>query len=478
MPRESDRRAVRDFVTNPVDRPMLGLVYGRRRIGKSTLLVEHSRDAGFYYEATRVAGRVQLERLGAAIGAHLGTGRLALDDWEEAIDALLRLADGAASPVPIVLDEFGHILEDDPSVPSMIAAALGPSRRAHGPARLVLCGSAITLMRSLTAGESALRGRAALELVMQPDDFRTAATRLSSDDHALAIDVYAVIGGVVGYATDMVGFDLPCSPGDFDDWVVRRVLSPAATLHHEATTLLVEDPSLTGSRPSVHHSILAAIANGSVSAGQISKRLGKPVSNLAPALNRLVDAGFVTRHLDPLRDQRPTYRLADPFLQFHYAVIEPNGAALRDLDPAATWASRLRHTFDAQVRGPVFEEMARSWVRRHAAPSTVSDRDHVGPTVVTVGGVTREIDVVATGAGELDARQVAAIGEAKAGEPMTVRHVERLQQARAAMGDRALDARLLLFGRRFAAELVAAAADIDGPGPVELVDVHRLYTGS
>ena len=56
------------------------------------------------------------------------------------------------------------------------------------------------------------------------------------------------------------------------------------------------------------------IASGSVTAGRIASRLGRQVSNLAPALARLVDAGFVPRHEDPIRKQGPTYALADPYL--------------------------------------------------------------------------------------------------------------------------------------------------------------------
>jgi uncharacterized protein len=49
------------------------LVYGRRRIGKSTLLVgEVQRRGGFYSEATSVEAAVHLERFGAALEEHLG----------------------------------------------------------------------------------------------------------------------------------------------------------------------------------------------------------------------------------------------------------------------------------------------------------------------------------------------------------------------------------------------------------------------
>lgn len=77
-----------------------------------------------------------------------------------------------------------------------------------------------------------------------------------------------MIGGVIGYYTDMVDHDLPEGAEDFDRWIGTRVLSPAATLHHEATTLLAEDPTLSAASPTVHHSILGAIANGSVTAGR------------------------------------------------------------------------------------------------------------------------------------------------------------------------------------------------------------------
>ena len=177
--REHDKAALDSFLDSPAGRPLLGIVYGRRRIGKSTMLVKQAEDrGGFYFEAIRVETPVQLERLGAALGAHLGVGRLALDSWEEAFTALLQL--GEKGQVPVVLDEFGHVIAADASVESALTTALGPAalRRSTSKARLVLCGSAIALMRALTEGEAPLRGRAGLELIMQPDDFRVAATRL------------------------------------------------------------------------------------------------------------------------------------------------------------------------------------------------------------------------------------------------------------------------------------------------------------
>lgn len=481
MNQEVARGHVETFLDSGVDRPTLGLVYGRRRIGKSTLLERLTADRrGFYWEATRAETAVHLDRLGEALGEHLGVGRLSVDTWEDAASRLLGL--GEKGQVPVVLDEFGYLLEADPGVDSILATVLGPRarRRQPGQTRLILCGSAIALMRALTAGEAPLRGRAGMELVMQPFGYRAAARQLGVEaPFVLAVRVYAVIGGVIGYYTDMVDHDLPASPADFDRWIAARVLSPAATLHHEATTLLAEDPTLSAAGPTLHHSILGAIANGSVTAGKIANRLRRSVSNLDPALKRLIAAGFVIRHEDPIRAQRPTYAIADPFLQFHYAILEPHGSLFRDRNPQGAWNDRLTAVFDSRVRGPVFEEMARAWVRRHASPATLGGAaDIVGPSTVAIEGKEHELDLVVASAEEPAAppseRVVLAIGEAKVGEIVGSGHLRTLERARAALATRAAQARLLLFATAFTPQVRAEAADRTD---VELVDLERLYRG-
>ena len=51
----------------------------------------------------------------------------------------------------------------------------------------------------------------------------------------------------------------------------------------------------------------------------------------------------------------------------------------------------------------------------------------------------------------------------------------RLEEARAALGGRAADATLLLFGVEFTPALISTAAN---RGDVELIDLDRLYHGS
>lgn len=125
MEQETARQHIERFLDSDVGHPTLGLVYGRRRIGKSTLLDDvTSNRSGFYWEATRGEAPVHLALLGAALGRHLGTGRLSLETWDEAVLQLLRLGEGGA--VPVVLDEVGYLLESEPALDSILATALGP----------------------------------------------------------------------------------------------------------------------------------------------------------------------------------------------------------------------------------------------------------------------------------------------------------------------------------------------------------------
>ena len=205
---------------------------------------------------------------------------------------------------------------------------------------------------------------------------------------------------------------------------------------------------------------------------------GEPAIHLAPSLNRLIAAGFVLRQEDPIRTRRPRYALADPFLQFHYAILEPHGSLLRDRNPLELWTRRLSATFHARVRGPVFEEQARSWVRTYASRDTIgASPDYVGPSSAILEGKEYELDVlVATddGAVEPSGRTVIAIGEAKAGETVTARHLRHLERARASLGSRAVGAKLFLFGTEFDTEV----GDLAGSRhDVEIVDLARLYDG-
>lgn len=485
--RREEWGALVEFATRPDTPASLGIVWGRRRVGKSFMLQDLAdRTGGFYYHAVRGSSAEALRDLGERLGRYQGAvAPLALPNWESAIDALMAL--GRDRQVLVVLDEFPYLLEHTPALESIIQRAYGPraTARQGSRTRLLLCGSAMSVMGKLLTGTAPLRGRAGIDLRVQPFDFRTARELHGGVDLVTAVQLYTVIGGVAAYAREMVDNDLPVDGNDFDRWICRRVLSPATPLFGEVDLLLGEDPVVSSVRkPNLYHAALAGVALGHHAWSSLTNYVQISGASLNTVVDALVAANFITRVDDPVRDNRPTYQPADPLIRFHYAIIRRHQARLarHGADAAALW-QELIPTFRSQVLGPGFERMVRYWVTNFAAHETIGGApDHVGSSTLNVTrsdtglAESRELDIVvaADDASTPGGRTVLALGEVKAGGTITTRHLRRLAEARGALGARAAGARLLLAGQVFDDELRGAATDRED---LELVDLERLYGG-
>lgn len=469
------------FAAQPGRGIRLALVRGRRRQGKSFLLRRLAAAAGgFYYQALEEERSQALAGFGAALGAHLAVpgGRLAFADWGEALEALADLRRGNR-PALVVLDEFPYLLTHSPELPSLLQRVVDASRD-RGPAvRLVLCGSALAVMARLLTGTQALRGRASHDLVVRTFDFRDAARFWGLGDPHVAFTVHAVLGGTPGYK-DLLPNKPPTRIGDIGRWLAEGPLNPAGALFREDDYLLTEERSLTDR--ALYHAVVAAIAAGCTSQGRIAAALGREQRAVQHPLKALEDAGFVDRHEDVFRSRRPIYRLADPIVRFHHVVTRPDLARFEDRRTAEAWAD-ARERFSTHVLGPHFEELARVFTFRFAAPETLGGKvSQVGPAVVNdpKGRSQHELDVVALGRARSGAPRVLAIGEAKhttrSRTPEDLVRLERIRDLMRAKGQPVDSAKLLLFSANgFSPKLVASAAD---RSDVELVDLDRLYTGS
>ncbi|MCL9794957.1 AAA family ATPase [Frankia sp. AgKG'84/4] len=461
----------------------LGVVSGRRRQGKSFLLeAACEQTGGMYVQAVESTAADALRMFGARLAEHIGApGQLSYGRWDEAIDAVLRLGDRVSTPV--VIDEFPYLVKSAPELPSVIQAAFGPrqARRRESRTRLVLCGSALSVMGRLLAGSAPLRGRASLELTVPTLDYRLARQFWGIEDVALATRVHAIVGGTPAYR-DFLRGDRPASPDDFDDWVIRAVLDSASPLFREARYLLSEEPDLRDN--ALYSSVLAAVASGATTRGGIANHVGRASSDLAHPLTVLVDAGLLLRCDDLLRDRRPLWRIAEPLVAFYHAMIRPVFGQLDRPGRAGRVWPALRPTFAAQVLGPHLESLARTWVADFAGPETLGtdllgDVGH-GTVHDHAGRASLELDVVALGPADGARRRLVALGEAKWGTVLGVAHADRLDRARALLAhtrdlDTTATRRILFSAAGFTDALrTQAAADPQ----IVLVDLDRLHHGS
>lgn len=430
--REREWARLVSFINDDQTGATLGVVSGRRRQGKSFLLDALARQAGgFYLSATEATEAESLRRVSAALTDHLETPTpLRLHDWGEVVDALLALGDDR--PIPVVIDEFPYLVRASPSLPSVIQERLGPRRQARlrSRTRLLLCGSAMSVMGSLLSGSAPLRGRASLELVVHPFDHRTAADFWGLTDAHLALQVHAVVGGTPAYRREFVRGDAPSGPDDFDAWVVRTVLDPASPLFREARYLLAEETDTRDA--ALYHSVLAAVASGNSTRGGIAGYLGRKSGDLAHPLTVLEDAGLLVREADAFRDNRSTFRINEPLVAFYEAVMRPVWGQLERPGAGQRVWDAARGRFRSQVLGPHFERLCREWAATSGAwsPHLVA---RVGHGVVNDPSrrTTHEVDLAVVGVPDPGRRPpLLAIGEAKLGQVMGTRHLARLTRIR------------------------------------------------
>jgi uncharacterized protein len=477
--RDSEWDTLTGYVSHPEPHVRIAVVAGRRRVGKSFLLRALVDVAGGMYvsavaEEDAPASR---RRLANAIARYAGVGPelvTGLADWEQLLTTAIDLVVQRHGPSGLlVIDELPYWLAHSPQIEGVLQLIYDQSRANEGPAggRVVLCGSALSVMNTLLAGHRALRGRAAVDLQLRPFDLRTMAQHWGVAEPVTALHLFATLGGSAGYR-DLSPVDPPQRLADFADWVCRSVLSPGQAIFSrtESEYLLREDPRFTGS--SLHYAILRAVAAGATSPAQIGSAIERDRTAFGRSLEALVEAGYVRYEQDSLWKRRPVITLVDQIVRFHNLVTVPQNDLIETGYAREAWRN-ARPTFQSRILGPQFEESARDWVRRYGPSEANLPVGTVAATMISEGAgrPAHELDVI-TFAG----RRVSLLGEAKATiGPVGRTELDRLDRVAAVLTEQKRDAaraiRALFSMQGFRDDLVRVAQE---RGDVLLVDLQGM----
>ena len=204
--------------------PVLLPVYGRRRIGKSELLVHFcAGKKAIYFAATQGTVSHQLRSFMQCAAEALGDALLAevnVQDWERALTLVMERA--GRGRLVLVLDEFQWLCERSPELPSILQKLWDHQWQHQKGPFIVLCGSYIGFMeREVLGQKSPLFGRRTGQILLEPFGFREAALfhpRWSIEEQARA---YFICGGVAAYLKAFQG-DRSVEPGGVDRKVGAR----------------------------------------------------------------------------------------------------------------------------------------------------------------------------------------------------------------------------------------------------------------
>ncbi len=344
----------------------MAVVYGRRRVGKTTLIDAFAEGKPtLYFTAQQRSSLQNLVQFSRAVYTFFGlpedTG--AFSDWRSALSYVAESARGRGSePFLFVFDEFPYAAETEPSLPSVLQIAID-HEFAGTNVRMILCGSNEGFMESEVLGrKSPLYGRRTMQLRVKPFDCFDASLMLPGLTAEQWVAYYATFGGTPYYLAQIN------QGASYEENVSELMFDTAGILYEEPLMLLRQEMR----EPALYNSILDAIGSGETRPKRIAERSGVNASSLPKYLKTLVDLGIVEREVpfgeNPDTSRKALYSLADPFFAYWYAFVSKSvGAIEAGAGSAAARRSAFGQAFQAYV-GKQFETVCRQWVvRRNSA---------------------------------------------------------------------------------------------------------------
>jgi hypothetical protein len=331
-------------------------VYGRRRVGKTELLLRFAAGKpAVLFIASDKLRTPQIADFMRAAAEWLAAPHLAESSpvtWESALRLVVASAP-RQHKLLLVLDEFQWLCQSSPELPSVLQRLWDLEWQRGNGLMVILCGSLIGFMeREVLGARSPLHGRRTADLRLEPFPFREAAAfhpDWSTEEQARA---YFVCGGVPAY---LKRFEQGRSVAQN---IAREFFEIDGFFQREPDFLLREE--LTEVKQAA--SVLEAVALGRRAQSEIARAVGLTASALAPHLKTLVSLGYLER-VFPLSSKRPprtsvVYRMADPLLRFWFRFVEPHWGTLRRYSPERAFELIVAPQWDAFC-GEGFERMCR-----------------------------------------------------------------------------------------------------------------------
>lgn len=365
------------------------ILYGRRRVGKTTLMREWLASRGISavaFVATQDTKESHLRQFSQAVYARAFPGRpvspsFTFADWDQAWDQLAALAQ--KERLVVFIDEFTYMMASDPSIASNLQRGWDAQLE---NANIFLCisGSHLGMMvKGVLSAQAPLFGRSTAKMQLQPLPFGVTSSYFPQYTAVDRVALYAVFGGVPHY------WRMIDQRRSVSDNIKRLLLSQAAMLRDEPRLLLSDYISDTRN----YVAILAAIAGGAHTPKEIEAISGIQNVHLSQYLANLSDTGFIRK--DVPVTAAPNARsgrhvITDPFIRFYYRFIHARQTQY-EMGEADQALQELQRHMPDYIGAYTWEELCREWTLRAGSRGFLPlSPDYVGSD----WGKAYQVDVV------------------------------------------------------------------------------------
>ena len=328
------------------------VIYGRRRIGKSTLINEFIKDKkAVFYTATKVGRERNLELLSQQVISTLEPSLVGVTfpSLEAVFDFISnRLSD---EKLILVIDELPFWAQDDRALLSVMQKYID-TIWSDKNLMIILCGSSLSFMENKVLSEkSPLFGRRNSQIRLEAFDYLDAAKfvpEYSSEDKAV---VYGFTGGVAKY---LALINPKCS---VDTNIKRLFFHTDGYLYDETRNLLTQEFSDV----TMVNNVIEQIASGVNTVNEISQKIGQNPTTVLYTIDKLIQVGLVEKRkciTEEKNKKKTQYILKDSMFRFWYAFI-PKATSVIEMGQGNRYYDKVVKPQLHDFMGNVFEDMCR-----------------------------------------------------------------------------------------------------------------------
>lgn len=329
------------------------VIYGRRRVGKTALINEFTKDKDtIFFTGIETTAKENLDNFSGCIMEY-NTGIAAdstFSSFRSAFEYVFELA--KSKRIVLVIDEYPYIARASKSLASTLQLLIDKNKD-HSKLFLILCGSSMSYMEDhVLSYKAPLYGRRTAQLKIDPFDFFESCRRfkkLSDVDKALA---YGIVGGTPQY---LIQLDDNLS---IEDNIKNTHLNPSSFIFEEPGNLLKQEVR----EPATYNAIITAIATGSSKINEISNKVGANTSICATYIRNLIMLDIIKKE-SPYGEKttrKTIYSIKDNMFRFWYRFV-PKNASIISRGAAELAYKRIEPELSSYMGG-VFEEICKQYL--------------------------------------------------------------------------------------------------------------------
>jgi AAA+ ATPase superfamily predicted ATPase len=337
-------------------------IYGRRRIGKTELVKQFSKDKkAFYYLADTLDEKTQLKILGNNVGDLFDdflVREQGFRDWYSFFKFLKVKSDESDDKLVVIIDEFPYLVKANPAISSIFQKGIDEYLK-YTNIFLILMGSLIGMMEKEVLNYKApLYGRRTGSLKLEEMSFFEVKDFFPGESIRELVNIYTVCGVVPGYLEKYTGSE------SFDDFLLKNVFNKGGFFYEEAEMVLRQDFY----EPGTYYSILRAVALGNRKLGEIMSETGLEKSKISKYLKVLKDAMIIKRDVpvtekNPEKSKRGLFSIKDKYLNFWFRFVLGNKNYI-EIGRFDYIFSKVKQQI-TDYQGVVFEDICRQYLLRN-----------------------------------------------------------------------------------------------------------------